>query len=165
MIYIYINTFPTYTSVSHIIERKGTRPQKTFPLRSFSQAPRKPYLTALNRILCRNIYQLKIQVEVVCSWNMGDCKTEAAVFFEPRASFQVIFVARVPLFLQPKKKPSGRQGSGEGGHVTGALRGVHLGMIWQRAKQLGKRDIKICPSEFWIVNMVIDSQNLQIQYV
>lgn len=24
--------FPTYTSVSHIIERKGTRPQKTFLL-------------------------------------------------------------------------------------------------------------------------------------
>jgi len=58
----------------------------------------------------------------------GDCKTEAAVFFEPRASFQVIFVGRVPLFTA-KEKPSGRQGSGEGGHVTGALRGVHLGMI------------------------------------
>lgn len=151
--------------MSHIIERKGTRPQKTFPLRSFSQAPRKPYLTAINnRILCRNIYQLKIQVEVVCSWNMGWLQNWSWSLFEPRASFQVIYVGRVPLFTA-KEKPSGRQGSGEGGHVTGALRGVHLGMIWQRAKQLGKRDIKICPSEFWIVNMVIDSQNLQIQYV
>lgn len=119
--------FPTYTSVSHIIERKGTRPQK--PSCSFwlnqarltdNYGPRNPLPTKVafhkpqenptsqlsTAILCRNIYQLKIQVEVALfaeTW--GDCKTEAEVFVGPRASFQVIFVGFCVPFYSQRKSP------------------------------------------------------------
>ena len=147
-----------------------TVPRNPLPTKvAFSQAPRKPYLTALNRILCRNIYQLKNSgwsgFYLLAAETWGDCKTEAEVFLNPGHLFRLYLLVGCP-FLQPKKKPSGRQGSGEGRPCKLVLSGESTWEWFDKGQNnWGKEDIKICPSEFWIVNMVIDSQNLQIQYV